>query len=153
MRAPPAEIQEHLALVRVAKDLFLSNWYLESARRLFAPEQAAVFERISRESAEAKREALDLVQRWSAERTGDVAGASVARLTRREFVEALIEAKKASAEVFERAGDFAPDELREEFARLAAIDFRHAIELQEILRADLTPVTRDGPGDRPATPP
>ena len=129
-------VRERLRLLSVAKDLFLSDWYLVSAEEMFGPEELPLLRRIAVESREELEDTLPLVRRWGENAAGQrlrEAPAAVAGVARRDFLTLLIEAKDASGEVYERAAFLAPPHLKDEFLRLAAIDFRHAIELRTLL--------------------
>lgn len=142
MPAPVPEPQERailekLRMLRVAKDLFLSEWYHESCQTLaFTPQACRMLADVSAESRDEREDALALIQRW-AKRVQEApqpgGPAHVAHAARRDFLLHLIDAKEAAGETFERAALLAPPGLREDFERLAAIDFRHALQLRQLL--------------------
>lgn len=124
-------------MLRVAKDLFLSEWYVDSCETLaFSDHACRMLGEISDESREEREDAMGLIQRW-AKRLDDAApleGPShVSHAARRDFLLHLIDAKEAAGETFERAALLAPLGMREEFQRLAAIDFKHAVQLRQLL--------------------
>lgn len=138
---------DKLRMLRVAKDLFLSEWYLDACRTLdFSPLACRVLADITEESREERDEALRLIQVWSKHvpdaRAGEGPG-RVAHAARRDFLLHLIDVKEAAGETFERAALLAPLAMREEFERLAAIDFRHAIALRQLLVEEVQAEWRD----------
>lgn len=128
---------DKLRMLRVAKDLFLSEWYLDACQTLdFSPAACRVMGDIAEESREERDDALRLIRDWAMHlteaRENDAPG-RVAHVARRDFLLHLIDVKEAAGETFERAALLAPLSMREEFERLAAIDFRHAIALRQLL--------------------
>lgn len=136
MAAPTAQearALHDLGLLVVAKDLFLSSWYRDASARLFSEKERALFDRVRHESAVERDATLPVIERWTLDAAGEEVakqGARIARMTRRDFLLTLIEAKEAAGEAYERAAELAPRHLRGEILRLAGIDFRHALELR-----------------------
>jgi hypothetical protein len=128
---------DKLRMLRVAKDLFLSEWYLDSCRTLdFSQAACDALGAIADESRDERDDALRLIREWSRQTTSarpDEGPGRVAHAARRDFLLHLIDAKEAAGEMFERAALLAPLSMREEFERLAGIDFRHAIALRQLL--------------------
>lgn len=135
--AKEREALDRLRMLRVAKDLFTSEWYHRSSAQLQLSDRAtAALERVAGESREEREDILDLIGRWTRrldEPAFDDGPDRVAHAARRDFLLHLIDAKESSGEVLERAALLAPLALREDFERLAAVDFRHAVELRQLL--------------------
>ena len=132
-----ALVLERLRMVRVAKDVFQSEWYQAACGEMgFGPEACEALSEISRETAKEREAALQALQRGSARLSGGppahVDGA-FAWAARRTFLLTLIDAKQAMGEAFERAALVAPTGLRQDLQALAAIDFRHVVRLRELL--------------------
>ena len=135
-------VLERLRMVRVAKDIFLSDWFRGSCDVLgFSGETCAELDAISRESAEERAELLALVERWARRMepplTADAKAQDVARVARRDFLLHMIDVKDASADAIERAGLLAPEGMKVDMMRLAALDVDHANRLRNLLVAEV----------------
>ena len=135
-------ILDRLSTLRVAKELFLSRWYDDAVRELFGPDTRETLRRISAESRMELDSTLDTVQRWrhllaDEPEHGSPEAEDLARVSRRDFLNLLIETKDATAELYERAALLAPPELRDDFLALAGQDYRHAADLRRLLLAEV----------------
>jgi ribosomal protein L31E len=131
-----AEAWGRMAAVRVAKDVFLDAWFEEGAS-FFPDHQRAVLRQIVEESRQEREELLALVERWARlrveerERTERAARVIEAH-AKRDFLDDAIRIKNDSAELIQKAGLLAPQELRGAFFRLAVLDAKHALMLQDV---------------------
>lgn len=144
---------DELSTLRVAKDLFLSDWYRRASARLgFSDAARAEFARIEEETEREVEGIARAVRRWSERLPSPEATETTAYSSRIEFLRLLAEAKSAAGEAIEAAAGVAPPDLRAELLDLAALDFRHATRIRGILEAELAhhaPVV-DGAGARPS---
>lgn len=140
-------------MVRVAKDLFHSEWYFDSCATLgFDVEGCATLHQIAAESQRERDEALRILGEWArrlrSEPELSLRALEVARVARRDFLLHLIDIKQSAGEVFERVAMLAPLGIREELQRLAVEDFDHALMLRDLLAREVHggPLPR---GERP----
>lgn len=124
---------DRLRLLVVAKDIFRSDWFRQSAERLFRDGAVADFERISEETAEEVAGVERVIDRWQRELTEGRVAREVQRATAREFLATMISLKESAGAILERVASLAPASLSEDLLELAAVDFRHANELSAIL--------------------
>lgn len=135
-------VLERLRMVRVAKDVFLSDWYRGSGQTLrFAEETRRELDAIAEESREERDRLLELLEAWARRmEPTHIIGAKaedVARVARRDFLLQMIDIKDASADAIERAGLLAPEGMKQEMMQLAALDVEHANRLRGLLVAEV----------------
>lgn len=133
---------QRLRMTRVAKELFLSEWYQNACDALsFSESSCGELMRIREETARERHELLEVVDTWARTMAhvpeADERVEDVARVARRDFILALIDAKDAAGEGLERAALMAPADVAPALARLAAEDFRHANALRELLVSEV----------------
>lgn len=138
---PQVAIQR-LQMVRVAKDLFESEWYADACETLqFSQEACEAFGDVRVETREERDALLDLTREWASRidsrQTLSERARDVARVARRDFLLHLIDTKTAQGEALERAALLAPLALQERLRELATVDFRHAVLLRELLVAEV----------------
>lgn len=153
----PADVRRRMALVRVAKDVFLSNWYHDSADALISPAGRVTMRRISEESREERERVMQLVQEWAeaaaeSEVRDDEALRALQVAMAQDFLDQLIAIKQASAEVLHKAAFVAPVSMRERFLELANLDVVHAMQLRELMLREfplgpMFPVPTESSGD------
>lgn len=145
-RLSAEDVQRRLAMLRVAKDVFVSDWYLRTADALISAQGRAVLRQVADESARERDAALALVDRWAEGYKGDELEAQGVRAMEatmaRDFLDTLIHVKQASADAFQKAAAIAPRDLREKFFELANVDLVHAMALRQLLLSELP-----NPGD------
>lgn len=126
---------EDLAALRVAKLLFVSDWYAEAAETLFEEGDRAALERVRDETSAEIEDLVAVAHRWSRAASRPArATRDLPRMTRDDFLQLLIESKRAAGELLERVASEAPARDRMELLALAATDFRHAAALGTLLR-------------------
>lgn len=138
MSADERVVLERLRMVRVAKDVFLSDWYTGSCATLrFDDESCRVLGEIAEESRDERDRLFELFERWARGlepvETASEKARDVERVARRNFLLHMIDIKDASADAVERAALLAPAPLKEEMMRLAALDVEHANRLRGVL--------------------
>lgn len=136
-------VLDRLRMTRVAKDLFLSEWYRNAGETLlFSPAGRDELDRIGVETARERENLLDVVEQWARRLAGAEDGRTVdvVRVARRDFLLALIDAKIAAGDALERASLIAPEGLKRSLETLAAEDFRHANELRRLLVTEVQEV-------------
>lgn len=137
---PGDELERRLSLLRVAKDVFLSDWYLRASDALVSAEGRAVLRQVSAESGKERDAALALVKEWGEQderRPDEAHGVRALQATMaRDFLDALIEMKQASADMFQKAAAIAPPGLRARFYELANVDLVHAMALRQLILAE-----------------
>lgn len=151
------DVQRRLSLLRVAKDVFLSDWYLRASDALVSAEGRAVLRRVAGESGKERDAALDLVEDWASRgRRGEdeEAGLRVAHaVMTRDFLDSLVAMKEASAEVLQKLAAIAPEDLRPRLFELANADLAHALALRQLLLDELRDPTDLFLGEKGAYPP
>lgn len=137
-------VLDRLRMTRVAKDLFLSEWYRGAGETLrFSPAGREELDRIGMETARERENLLDVVEQWARRLEGSEEQrktVDVVRVARRDFLLALIDAKNAAGEALERASLIAPEGLKRALETLAAEDFHHANELRRLLVSEVEEV-------------
>jgi len=132
-------VVQRLSLVRIAKDIFLSDWYVSTAESVFSGDAREVLLTIAKESREERDEALRLVMAWAQRPEGAEEQETtdhLAAIMARDFLDDLIRTKQASAEVFQKAAFVAPPDQRERWLQLAALDIKHAMQLRELILSE-----------------
>lgn len=135
MPADPPLPHTSLSLTRVAKELFLSDWYLRSGAALLDRPHTEALERIAEESRREMEDVFALFREWEASGLGHEADdlEGIRAVMGRDFLDALIKVKQDSADVLQRTALVAPPGYKERLLSLANIDLRHAMELRAIV--------------------